>query len=427
LLYNWMTANGFVSNAHDPCLYTKWTDPLGPIHVVAHVDDIGCVGKREQVDKFYSELSNSNTGFSITRHGALGTECKRYLGIEVERTPNEFILSNDHLIDGLLEKVGNQLKQFAPEEVAMRDLRLSNEDAVRCPIERSKQGLDKLPFRSYLGGIGYIMLSTRPDLAYSYKELARFNTIYGKSHWEALLRTLSYLKKTKDSHKLHISKSGEKRLSAYCDADWNAADVHLSTTGWIVFYGNSPISWCSQMQAATARSTCESEYLSLSHCAMEVVYLTRLCKSMHLCDTTVPIVMNQGPENEESAYKVWRDYMKHAKISDYEHIPAMVWSDSQNAISNVSQPFGWLMNKLRHIKTAFHFVKQYVIPNDTGVRLSLEPAVSDSFNLKHVRGEDNPSDILTKGFGDAKVKKVQKAETFQRHAHFCLGMRNYQK
>ena len=160
---------------------------------------------------------------------------------------------------------------------------------------------------------------------------------------------------------------------------------------------------------------------------MEVVYLTRLCKSMHLCDTTVPIVVNQGPENEESAYKVWRDYMKHAKMSDYEHVPAMVWSDSQNAISNVSQPFGWLMNKLRHIKTAFHFVKQYVIPNDTGVRLSLEPAGSDSFNLKHVRGEDNCADILTKGFGDAKVKKVQKADTFQRHAHFCLGMRHYQK
>ena len=76
-----MTANGFVSNGHDPCLYTKWTDPLGPIHVVAHVDDIGCVGKREQVDKFYSELSNSDTGFSITRHGALGTECKRYLAL----------------------------------------------------------------------------------------------------------------------------------------------------------------------------------------------------------------------------------------------------------------------------------------------------------------------------------------------------------
>ena len=137
--------------------------------------------------------------------------------------------------------------------------------------------------------------------------------------------------------------------------------------------------------------------------------------------------MNQGPENEESAYKVWRDYMKHAKMSDYEHVPAMVWSDSQNAISNVSQPFGWLMNKLRHIKTAFHFVKQYVIPNDSGVRLSLEPAGCDSFNLKHVRGEDNCADILTKGFGDAKVKKVQKADTFQRHAHFCLGMRHYQK
>ena len=48
LLYNWMTVNGFVANAHDPCLFTRW-DKDGPVHVIAHVDDVGCIAKTHQV------------------------------------------------------------------------------------------------------------------------------------------------------------------------------------------------------------------------------------------------------------------------------------------------------------------------------------------------------------------------------------------
>ena len=109
-----------------------------------------------------------------------------------------------------------------------------------------------------------------------------------------------------------------------------------------------------------------------------------------------------------------------------KHEPAMVWSDSTSAISNAKTPFGWLTNKLRHIKTAFHFVKQYVIPNDNGAKMHLEsvPKYSERhFNLWHVRGDDNPSDIMTKGMGDKAMKSNQKKEVFQRHARFCLGIR----
>jgi hypothetical protein len=380
------------------------------------------------VKAFYEEFSKPETGFSITRHGALGIECKRYLGIEVERDneKGEFLLSNDHLIKGLLEKVGERIKGMPPEDVAMRDERLSNGDAVKDLDERKKQGLDKLPFRSYLGGLGYIMLSSRPDLAYSYKELARFNTTYGKPHWEALLKTMSYLNKTKDSHKLRISKSGGTRLEAYCDADWNASDLHLSTTGWIVFVGNAPVSWCSQMQPATARSTCEAEFISLSHLSHEVVYLSQLTKSLRIPTDDIPIHCNQGPHNCESAYKIWEEYTSMATPDSEKHEPAMVWSDSTSAISNAKTPFGWLTNKLRHIKTAFHFVKQYVIPNDNGSKMHLQsvPQYSERhFHLWHVRGDDNPADIMTKGMGDKAMKNNQKKEVFQRHARFCLGIR----
>ena len=115
--------------------------------MLAHVDDLSASGTRRQIDVFYEKFSNAKTGFSITKQGRIGIECKRYLGIEVERNNErgEFLLSNDHLIKGLLEKVGERIKGMPPEDVAMRDERLSNGDTVKDLDERKKQGLDKLP------------------------------------------------------------------------------------------------------------------------------------------------------------------------------------------------------------------------------------------------------------------------------------------
>ena len=181
------------------------------------------------------------------------------------------------------------------------------------------------------------------------------------------------------------------------------------------------------MQSATARSTCEAEFISLSHVAQEAVYLSQLVRSMRIPVHDMPIHVNQGPHNSETAYQVWKSYMDKAHVSEYMQQPAMLWSDSSNAITNARTPFGWLQNKLRHIKTAFHFLKQYVLPNDYGARLKLQPVsqVTDPkmFQLDHVRGEDNPADIFTKGFGDKKTKGNNKADVFERHAKFCLGVR----
>ena len=179
------------------------------------------------------------------------------------------------------------------------------------------------------------------------------------------------------------------------------------------------------MQNTTARSTCESEFVAMSHCAMELVYLARLASSLKFCNTETDMTVNQGPANEESAYKVWQSYVKNAKAQGGENLPSMLWSDSTAALSNANSPFGWTTGKLRHIKTAFNFFKDYVMPNDLGVKINLQAAAQVHIKTGHVRGEDNCGDILTKGFGSNKTRSNQKTDHFQRHAHFVLGMRNY--
>lgn len=86
-----------------------------------------------------------------------------------------------------------------------------------------------------------------------------------------------------------------------------------------------------------------------------------------------------------------------------------VWSDSLNAVQNSRKE--WVSDKLRHIKTAYHFFKQYVKSGD--------------IDLQHISGLANCADIFTKGYGEGGPNSPnQMAEAFRQHALRCLGHRN---
>ena len=143
------------------------------------------------------------------------------------------------------------------------------------------------------------MLASRNECPFAYKCLSRFNDTYGEDHWQALLRLIAYLKKTRDTHYLCISKYGGFALAAYCDSDFNGCmDTHTSTTGWIVFLGGCPISWASRLQRAVARSTAESEFLAMSSCAHEVVYLKMLVASLWIPESIAEVYCNDKSRYE---------------------------------------------------------------------------------------------------------------------------------
>ena len=200
------------------------------------------------------------------------------------------------------------------------------------------------------------------------------------------------------------------RLQAYSDADWNGeVDKHLSTTGWIIFMGDAPISWASRTQRCTAKSTAEAEYVAAASCAQEVIYLQMLAASMNNPTATVELFSNEGTEDQPGCVQRWREWVS----MQQEH--GTIHTDSMNAIANASMPAGWLQEALRHIRTHFHFVKQFVLDK--------------SIDLLHCRGDVNCADIFTKGFGTSKSSGTvnQRSEVFRKHAKFCLGMRDWSR
>lgn len=250
-----------------------------------------------------------------------------------------------------------------------------------------------------------------PQISYAYKECSRFANNFGEKHWKALLALASYIAATRDSHRLHIARGGGMRLQAWCDADWNGdVDKHLSTTGWIIFMGDAPISWASRTQKCTAKSTAEAEYVSAASCAQELVYLQMLAASIDHPTTTIELFANEGTQENPGCVRRWREWLAQSETKT----AATIHTDSMNAIANASMPPGWLQEALRHIRTHFHFVKQFILDK--------------SISLVHCKGDINCADILTKGFGTSKSSSHnQRAEIFKKHAKFCTGMRDWSR
>ncbi|GMF69205.1 unnamed protein product [Phytophthora fragariaefolia] len=62
-----------------------------------------------------------------------------------------------------------------------------------------RQLMRSKPYRAVVGSLMYLMLGTRPDLAYLVRESSQFLENPGLLHWRALKRGLRYLKEISDS------------------------------------------------------------------------------------------------------------------------------------------------------------------------------------------------------------------------------------
>ena len=61
--------------------------------------------------------------------------------------------------------------------------------------------MQQYPYISVVGSLMYLAVTTRPDIAYAARVLARINPNPGPAHWQAAKHVLRYLKGT-THHKL---------------------------------------------------------------------------------------------------------------------------------------------------------------------------------------------------------------------------------
>ncbi|XP_058827254.1 uncharacterized protein LOC131687216 [Topomyia yanbarensis] len=151
-------------------------------------------------------------------------------------------------------------------------------------------------YRSLVGGLLYLAVTARPDIAACTAILGRKFSAPGEADWTAAKRVLRYLKATAD-YSLQLGGEPDKTLIGYSDSDW-AGDVvsRKSTSGFVFLFGGGVISWASRRQTSVTLSSMEAEYVALSEACQEIVWLRKLFRDFgeEQKDPTVMNEDNQG-------------------------------------------------------------------------------------------------------------------------------------
>lgn len=215
-LHSALHSFGFQSSKSDKSLF-----------IWRHDQDILITGtKHAQVESIISKL---NAMFALKDLGELDF----FLGIQVTKTSDGLLLKQTKYIHDLVRKT-NMFPAKGMHTPMVSGQKLSKFGGQ--PLE------DPSFYRSMVGALQYVTI-TRPDLAYSVNKVCQFMQAPTDVHWKAVKRILRYLKGT-SRFGLHLRRSNNLALTAFCDADWASdPDDPRSTSGLCVYLGNNLITW----------------------------------------------------------------------------------------------------------------------------------------------------------------------------------------
>jgi hypothetical protein len=140
------------------------------------------------------------------------------------------------------------------------------------------------------------------------------------SHWVTLKHILRYLKGT-TSYGFHITRGSSFALHGFTNADWvGSIDDRKSTAGYLVFFGQTPISWKFGKQRIIARSSTEAEYIALADDTAKVIWLQYFLIDLQVPSISAPTIWydNLGA-TYLSANPIFHACTKHVEV-DYHFV-----------------------------------------------------------------------------------------------------------
>ena len=144
---------------------------------------------------------------------------------------------------------------------------------------------------------------------------------------------------------------------AYTDSDWAADKIRRqSITGYFFKMADGIVSWRSHAQKTVALSLTEAEYMAISDCSQQAVWIKTMIEELGIKLKAIPI-----------------------------------YSDNQGSIFIASNPVQESCTK--HIDIWYHYIHEVVS--------------AKKVELMFVPGEMNPADMFTKNLGKIKFIKFR--------------------
>jgi hypothetical protein len=301
--------------------------------VSVYVDDLLVAAKDlERVGQIKRALMER---FEMTDFG----EAETILGIAIKRNRERgtLVLDQSEYIQSLLVKFRQTNSQYSSTPLDRAAAPLSK---AHCPVsETERAAMADKPFREVVGSLMHLMVCTRPDIANAVSTLSRFLQDPGAYHWDAAIRVLQYLHKTKD-YGLKYTRTEDDPvivgdLKGYCDSDWaGERDTYVSTGGWIFLMNGGAISWQCKRGKTPAQSSCDAEYVAEGLAVQEICHLRNILSELHLEPSDpIPLFSDSKSAIQITKNPVFHERSKHVALK--YHFSRHVQADGRMSIKYI--------------------------------------------------------------------------------------------
>ena len=274
-------------------------------------------------------------------------EVKEYLCMSIKKNGSKISLDQMSYLDKVLERFNITEKPVNTPLPA--GYKPSNNES---PVDKQLQN----KFQQIIGSLLYIMLGTRPDIAFAVTQLASHAANPSQDHYNKALYICRYLLGTR-KYSLNFDGKSNKGLEAFVDSDWGSdPKSRRSITDYFFWLANGIISWQSKAQKTIALSSTEAEYMALSDCSRQAIWISTLLREIGLPIKYIPIA-----------------------------------GDNQGSIFIASNPVQ--ERRTKHIDIRYHYIRQTI--QDGKIKVFF------------IDGAENPADMFTKNLAVVKFQKFR--------------------
>ncbi|GJY72824.1 retrovirus-related pol polyprotein from transposon TNT 1-94 [Tanacetum coccineum] len=186
-----------------------------------------------------------------------------FLGLQISQSPRGIFINQSKYALESLKKYG--MESSDPVDTPMVEKSKLDEDT-------QGKAVDPTHYRGMVGTLMYLTAS-RPDLTFVVCMCARYQAKPIEKHLHDVKRIFKYLRETVNKG-LWYPKDSSIALTAYADADHaGCQDTRRSTSGCMLLLGDRLVSWPSKRQKSAAISSTKAEYIALSGCCAQVLWV----------------------------------------------------------------------------------------------------------------------------------------------------------
>ena len=332
---------GFNQNTADPCVYSM----ASGIMIAIWVDDgLLCGPQMSELTKIMEYLDEHLTVSSWTADRFVGMENKR------DRKKRVIHLSQEQYIVKIIQKFGMQ--QSASKAVPA-------DPFTHLSVFHSEENeVFDCPYREAIGSLTFAAHCTRPDIAFAVNQAAQHSSSPQRSHWNAVKQILAYLLGTRSLGITFSGDSSKNALSAFYDSDYAGnVDTRRSTSWYLLFLNNGPISWYSKRQKSVALSATEAEYIAMCEASTEITWMRHFLRDIDALQT----------------------------------LPTILLCDNQSAIKLVHNPE--FHQRTKHIDVKYHFIRKQ--------------QTNGNIDVNYIESQNQRADILTKPLSSQIFNKLR--------------------